>query len=219
MSKKKIIIISIILLVSVIVGLIIIGLNIVNKEDEETVKEVEIVQDDNQSSNITTNNNNKDADKTDESKKNEAKEEEVIMNPISEEEYEEALLEERLYENRDYKMSPSNIYKSDDFETIPKDNDWYQNVLYAISGDSELYKNVEKVEVYNLKETKTNFIILIIEGDTYIYQMYKDEESKELVYREFDTYGKTNAFVKLIPEKCKKIFSKENPKNLNIGKW
>ena len=219
MSKKKVIIISVVFLIIVIAALVIIGLHTVNKEEE--VKEVDIVQEDsdNQNSDITTNNNKVESQKEKNSKHNSEEIEDVEMNPISEEEYEEALLEERLYENRDYKMSPSNIYKSDDFETIPKDDDWYQNVLSAVSGDSELYKNVESVEVYNLKETKTNFIILKIDGDTYIYQMYKDESSKQLLYDEFDTRSQTKAFIKIIPKKCKKLFSKENPDGLNIGKW
>lgn len=215
MSKKKIIIISVILFVVVIAGLLIIGLRNVNNEDK--VKEVEIVDEDEYTSQPSTNKKDTDENATTTDKSKEV--EDVEMTPISEEEYEAALLEERLYENRQYGMSPSYKFKSDDFETIPKDDDWYTNVLYAVSGDSELYKNVENVEVYNLKETKTNFIILTIEGDTYIYQMYKDEALEELVYREFDTYNNDDTFVKIIREKGKKLYKNSNPKGLDLGNW
>ena len=140
-------------------------------------------------------------------------------NTLSEKELNEFDLYCSLMDNRNY--INSSIYKSkiESFETIPTDKYWFENVLRVISGDSELYKNVESVEVYNLKETKTNFIVLVLDGDTHIYQMYKDSYSKKLVYEEFDTHAQTKAFVKTLSKKCKKIFSKKNPNSLNIGQW
>ena len=214
MSKKKIIIISILFIILIIAILIIIGLKTINNE----IEEVEIQKEINNSSEEIENNSK--SENTENNLENESEEEELI--PMTYEEYEIYEMETHLTLNRHLMATPTYKFKSDDFETIPKDSDWFTTVLTDLSGGpliEDLYKNISNVEVYNLEETKTNFIIITMDNQTFIYQMYKDEDTEELTYKIFNTQDKTEAYIELISEKCTKIFSKQNPTSLDIGQW
>lgn len=211
MSKRKIVIITILISIFIIAILLFIGLRNINNEDE--VEEIEISND--TETTQQNNNNNNTSDNT--SNSNTLNEEE--LEPMTQEEIDEYSLYMNLTANRSLFASPSYEFKSDDFETIPKDSNWFDNTLRVISGDSDLYKEVSNVVVYNLKDTKTNFIILDVYDTTHIFQMYKTESTKELVYEEFDTRKNTEEYIKLIEKKGNKIFSKTDPSSIDIGGW
>ena len=216
MSKKKIIIITILIMLLIIAILVIIGINNMNKE----VKEVNIEKDIETSEQQNPNQNNPKKEDNKEEQNN--KEVDPEITPITQEEYEQYQMETRLTDNRSLSASPTYEFKSDEFETIPTDPNWFKVIVKELSGGAiieDLYKDISNVEVYNLKDTKTNFIIVTLDDQIFIYQMYKSEATHELTYEIFNANGQEKEYAKLISEKCTKLLSKKNPDSLNIGQW
>lgn len=142
-------------------------------------------------------------------------------NLLSEKELEEFDLYCSLMDNRNYGNSP--IYKSDaeSFATIPKDPEWFTTHLARelSSKPKEVYKYINSIDVYNLPETKTNFIVIEMDGQTLIYEMYESGEDKTMNYEIFNTKGKDKKYIKVLNKKCKKLLSKKNPTSLDVGQW
>lgn len=213
MSKKKIIIISIILFVFVIALLLFIGLRNINNDE---VEEVEIKDNTTTSEQQNTNNTNNTSNTINNSNNSEE------LTQMTQDEIQDYEIYDRLTSNRSLSASPSYKFKSDDFETVPKDDNWFETIAYELNGgpvSKDLFEHISKVDVYNLKETKTNFIIVEIDKQILIYQMYKSEATNDMTYEILDTNGQDEAFVKVISDKGDKLLSKKNPKSVNIGQW
>ena len=124
-------------------------------------------------------------------------------------------------DNRNYGNSP--IYKSDaeSFATIPKDSEWFTTHLARELSNKpkDVYKYIDSIDVYNLPETKTNFIVIEMDGQTLIYEMYESGEDKTMNYEIFNTEGKDKKYIKVLNKKCKKLLSKKNPTSLDVGQW
>lgn len=213
MSFKKKIIIAISILLVFILGVMILFV-IKSDKNKSTNEDNSIIYEDTEeqptSKPQNTNKNN-----------TEPQNPEDEVRSLSKEEAEEFDLIMNIQSNRSINASPTYDFKKSSFETVPKADNWFEDCLKStVSG--VFYPELEyitKVEVFNYPETKTNFIIVYLNGTSYVYQMYRAESDEKITYEYFDTENKFDKYYKIISRDSKKIFSKDNPRSFDIGNW